>query len=215
MPRRILALVALFFLAFAAPASAAVIIAFYSHDTHVNPALTIRFPHGFVLLSGATESGEAVNAHLGFSSKTLSMKILWGPVEGALDDERLTDAYIAQAQRHFSFPISDAQYRAVMAVEHKWRTWPQPSYEIDTHNCTTFVKEIAVAAGLVVSDDARFIRKPRSFLDDVASRNAAFLASAQAAPANLAVTPDVSPGAPAPQSRASAPVRDWATSAPN
>ena len=215
MPLRILGLVALFCLAFAAQACAAVTIAFYSHDLRMNRGMYVRFPHGFVVLSGATESGEQVNAHLGFSSKTLTMTMLWGPVEGALDDERLTDAYVAQSTRHFSFVISDAQYRAVMAVEHKWRTWPQPSYEIDTHNCTTFVKEIAVAAGLAVSDDAKFIRKPRSFLDDVAVRNADFLEHAQAATTTVVVGPGIGPSVPALQNRASAPARDRTASAPN
>ena len=212
---RILGVVALFLVAFGAPASAAVTIAFYGHDLRLHQGLNADFPHGFVVLSGTTESGQQVNAHLGFSSKILTMKVLWRPVEGGLDDQRFSNAYVAQSTRHFSFVISDAQYRAVMAVEHRWRTWPQPSYEIDTHNCTTFVKEVAVAAGLSVSDDARFIRKPRSFLEDVAVRNAAFLASAQAATANLAVAPAISSGAPALQSRASSPARDWAASAPN
>ncbi len=47
------------------------------------------------------------------------------------------------------------------------------SYEIDTHNCVIFVKEIAVAAGLAVSNDRRFIHAPGDFLEDVAVRNAA------------------------------------------
>ena len=37
------------------------------------------------------------------------------------------------------------------------------------------MKELAIAAGLAVSDNPKFIRKPKEFLDDVASRNAAFL----------------------------------------
>jgi len=94
-------------------------------------------------------------------------------VEGALDDEDLTDAYVSDSVKHFSLELSDAQYRAVMAVEHKWRTWPQPSYEIDTHNCVTFVKELAVASGLAVSDARKFIHAPADFLEDVATRNAA------------------------------------------
>ena len=212
---RILGVVALFLVAFGAPASAAVTIAFYGHDLRLHQGLNADFPHGFVVLSGTTESGQQVNAHLGFSSKILTMKVLWRPVEGGLDDQRFSNAYVAQSTRHFSFVISDAQYRAVMAVEHRWRTWPQPSYEIDTHNCTTFVKEIAVAVGLSVSDDAKFRRNPGAFLDDVAVRNAAFLASAQAAPANLALNPGVGPRASALQSRASAPAGDGVGSAPN
>ena len=28
-----------------------------------------------------------------------------------------------------------------MAVVDKWKSWPQPSYDIDKHNCVTLVKE--------------------------------------------------------------------------
>ena len=64
---------------------------------------------------------------------------------------------------------------AALAVVEKWRSAPQPSYELDTHNCVIFVKEIAAAVGLTVSDDERFVRDPAGFLDDVKARNAAFL----------------------------------------
>jgi hypothetical protein len=64
----------------------------------------------------------------------------------------------------------------VLAVVEKWRSAPQPSYELDTHNCVIFVKEVALAVGLAVSDDERFVRNPNDFLDDVKARNAAFLA---------------------------------------
>jgi hypothetical protein len=155
------------------PASAAVTINFYSHKFQLMDGMRTDFPHGFVVMQGTTEDGTPVNVHLGFSARNIFFDVLWRPVEGALDDEALTDAYVDDSIRHFSMPISDEQYRAVMAVEHKWRTWPQPSYEIDTHNCVIFVKEIAVAAGLAVSDSRKFIHAPGDFLEDVAVRNAA------------------------------------------
>jgi hypothetical protein len=46
-----------------------------------------------------------------------------------------------------------------MAVVDQWRNYPQPSYNLDTHNCVTFVKEIALQ--LPASDDEKFIRSPR------------------------------------------------------
>jgi hypothetical protein len=158
-----------------APASAAVTATFYSHTFRLIDGLRTDFPHGFVVLAGATDDGTPVNLHLGFSAKNIFFDVLWHPVDGALDDEALTDAYVADSVKHFSVTLSDAQYKAVMAVEHSWRTWPQPSYEIDTHNCVTFVKEIAVASGLQVSDSKKFIHAPADFLEDVAGRNAALL----------------------------------------
>lgn len=186
IPFRLLALLALL-LSCAAPARAAVTIAFYSHAFRFMDGLRTDFPHGFVTLTGTTADGTPVNTHLGFSAKNIFIDVLWRPTDGALDDEALTDAYVADAVRHFSFTISDAQYRAVMAVEHTWRTWPQPSYDIDTHNCVTFVKEIAVAAGLGVSEDRKFVRDPKAFILDLKARNAALLAGAPAAPVAMPV----------------------------
>ena len=165
------------------PARAAVTIAFYSHAFRFMDGLRTDFPHGFVTLSGTTADGTPVNTHLGFSAKNIFIDVLWRPTDGALDDEELTDAYVADAVRHFSFTLTDAQVRAVMAVEHSWRTWPQPSYDIDTHNCVTFVKEIAVAVGLAVSENKKFIHAPGDFIEDVAVRNAALTGRTVAAPA--------------------------------
>ena len=176
-------LVVVLLMGFAASAQAAVTATFYSHEFRLVDGLRTDFPHGFVVLSGTTDDGAPVNVHLGFSARNIFIDVLWQPVEGALDDEELTDAYVSDSIRHFSLTLTDAQYRAVMAVEHKWRTWPQPSYEIDTHNCVTFVKELAVAAGLQVSDSKKFIHAPADFLEDVAMRNAA-LVSRGATPVN-------------------------------
>jgi len=167
---------ALLIILFLVPAQAQVTIAFYSHQLRLLDGLSTDFPHGFVLLSGTTDDGQPVKDNLGFSATNIFINVLWQKVEGSLDESPLPDGYVAGAIRHFAFPLSDAQYRAVMAVAERWRAAPQPSYDIDTHNCVTFVKEIATAAGLAVSDDAKFVRAPREFLEDAAARNAPFLA---------------------------------------
>lgn len=188
MTRRILVLLAFVFAVFVAPAQGAVTIVFYSHDLRLLDGFNTDFPHAFVTLSGTDARGAPVARHLGFSAKNIFINALWEPVDGALDGEDLNNAYIAGAVEHFSFTLTQAQYEAVLAVETKWRDWPQPSYNIDTHNCVTFVKEIAVAAGLAVSDDRKFVRDPNTFLNDVAARNAVFLARA-AVPASRASPP--------------------------
>jgi len=161
-----------------APARAAVTIDFYSHDlTLVARGLNTYFPHALVILRGTTEDGTPVNANYGFTAKTVFFNILWEKVTGEMDPSPLPPGYLDGAHRQFSFPISDAQYRDVLAVVERWRTWPQPSYDIDARNCVIFVKEIAQALGLAVSDERRFVRAPREFLLDVAQRNATFLAA--------------------------------------
>jgi hypothetical protein len=165
-------------LACALPARAAVTIDFYSHTLAiVASGGNTYFPHGFVLLSGSTDSGTPVNANLGFTAKNIFINVLWEPITGELDPTPLPNGYVDGAVNHFAFTLTDAQYRAVLAVADKWRNWPQPSYDMDSHNCVLFVKELAQAAGLSVSDDRKFIHAPGDFLDDVASRNSAFLAA--------------------------------------
>jgi hypothetical protein len=169
--------VAALLLACALPARAAVTIDFYSHKLAMAPGLNTYFPHGFVLLSGTAPDGTPVNANLGFTARNIFINVLWEPVTGELDPTPLPDGYIAGAVNHFSFVLTDAQYGAVLAVADKWRDWPQPSYDIDTHNCVLFVKDLAMAAGLAVSDDPKFLHAPGDFLDDVAARNSTFLAA--------------------------------------
>ncbi|HEY5346956.1 MAG TPA: hypothetical protein VIJ72_02105 [Rhizomicrobium sp.] len=197
MKTRFLSLLTLIaFALLASPASAAVTITFYSHDLRLIDGKNTDFPHAFVMLDGTDASGADVHKEFGFSARHIFINVLWEPVEGALDYDSITPTYMAEAKRHFSFTLSDAQYRAVIEVVRKWASWPQPSYDVDSHNCVTFVKEIAVAVGLAVSDDKKFVRHPRAFLDDVAARNARVLAQIQDQPqqnqANL-TKPPISP----------------------
>jgi hypothetical protein len=176
MLRRGLAAIALF-LAIALPARAAVTMDFYSHEF----ALVARggntyFPHGFALLSGTLEDGTPVSANLGFTARNIFINVLWEKITGEMDPTPLPTGYVEGAERRFSLTLTDAQYRAVLAVADKWRNWPQPSYDIDEHNCVIFVKELAEAVGLSVSADKKFVRDPIGFLKDVAMRNAALLA---------------------------------------
>jgi len=164
-------------LACALPARAEVTIDFYSHKLAIaqGPGAATYFPHGFVLLSGEAPDGAPVKANFGFTARNIFINVLWEKIEGELDPTPLPGGYVEGAVHHFSLALSDAQYRAVLAVADKWKNWPQPSYDIDEHNCVLFVKDLAAAAGLSVSDDKKFIHAPGDFLDDVAARNAAFL----------------------------------------
>jgi len=150
------------------PAQAAVTLAFYSRDMHVG-LLNIQFPHGFIVLSGMTDAGVPVDANYGFTATDVTPAIMFGPVDGEIIGAK--PSYIADARSHFSLTLSDNQYQAVMAVMAAWREAPQPSYNLNGHNCMTFVKAMAIAAGLEVSDTPRFMREPSDFLDDVAARN--------------------------------------------
>ena len=165
---RQLLLTALFFFALALGARAEVTLTFYSHHFGTY-GLGITFPHAYVRLIGTTGAdAKPVKVNFGFTAQTISPSILWDSVEGYVIS--MPDDYIAMSQPHLSLPISDEQYRSVLAIVDRWRKYPQPSYSLDTKNCVTFVKEIAIALQLPASSDAKFIRSPREFLEDLQLR---------------------------------------------
>jgi hypothetical protein len=166
---RQLLLTALFFFALALGARAEVTLTFYSHHFGTYGS-SVTFPHAYVRLSGTTGAdAKPVKAHFGFTAQTISPSILWDSVEGYVIS--MPDDYIAMSQPHLSLPISDEQYRSVLAIVDRWRKYPQPSYSLDTKNCVTFVKEIAIALQLPASSDAKFIRSPKEFLEDLQLRS--------------------------------------------
>jgi len=155
-------------LALASAASAEVTLTFYSHHFGTY-GLGVTFPHAYVRLSGTTKAdAKPVNANYGFTAQTISPSIMWEPVEGFVIS--MPDDYMAMSQPHLSLPISDEQYRSVIAIVDRWRKYPQPSYNLDSKNCVTFVREIAIALRLPASNDVKFIRSPREFLEDLQLR---------------------------------------------
>lgn len=158
-------------LLFAAPAHAAVEIAFYSRELGGD-----NFPHAFVTLTGTIDAtGEPVDTALGFTAKAVTPAILFGSVAGHVIVER--DEHIARSDRQFSVVLTDDQYREVVAVVERWRTRRQPSYNMNRRNCVHFVGELAAAIGLRVAGAERLMKRPRSFLQHVRGLNAGLLAA--------------------------------------
>ena len=146
-------------------AAASVEIAFYSRELGGN-----NFPHAFVRLTGIVDSsGERVDTSLGFTAHSVTPAILFGSVTGEVQIEG--ERQIARSDRQFALILSDERYRAVMAVVERWRSRPQPSYNLNRANCVHFVSALAEAAGLRVENIARLMKRPRSFLQHVRSLN--------------------------------------------
>jgi hypothetical protein len=153
------------FFALQAPAAATVEIAFYSRELGGD-----NFPHAFVSLRGTVDAtGEAVDTSYGFTARSVTPALLFGSVSGEVLVEG--PRQIARSDRQFAVTLSDEAYRAVMTVVERWRTRPQPSYNLNRRNCVHFVGELAEAAGLRVEYVSRLMRRPRSFLQHVRSLN--------------------------------------------
>lgn len=164
MRRLIIAPFLFLLLSLASPAAAQVVVTFYSHD------LDDHFPHAFFTLKGKTiEGGEAVDTNYGFTAKTIGPAILFGSVPGRIDIAK--PGYVGHSTAHFSMTLTDAQYRALLAVVEKWRNAPGESYNMNRSNCVHFAGEAAQAIGLNVTFPQKLMKKPRSYLEEIQRLN--------------------------------------------
>ena len=151
-------------------ASAQVEIAFYSKDTGST------FPHAYVRLTGTLDNtGQPIDVNYGFTPVSVSPGVLWGPVRGMI--ESALPEYIARSDRHFTLKLTPQQYRQVIAIVEKWRDAPQPSYRLNGRNCIDFVAEIANTLGINAPVIPKLMKKPRSYLDEIARMNASTIAN--------------------------------------
>lgn len=162
---RLLAALA-FLLGPALPAHAAVTMTFWSHE------LGNSFPHAFLTLRGVPDSGgPPVDVNFGFTAKTVSPALLFGPVAGGMDIAK--PHYIDGSDAQFSVVMTDAQYAAILALRSEWSGETGSSeYRLGDRNCISFVQEAARRVGLTGLDHPKLMKKPRSFLKAVALANA-------------------------------------------
>jgi hypothetical protein len=151
----------------ASPALADVKLSFHSFNGSV---LVGRYPHTFIVLEGTLDkTGEAVNENYGFTAKTVSTRILNGPVKQDISIEK--PKYITSTNRHFSIPISDAQYHKIVAEMQAWRDAPGDFYDLDRRNCIHFVGRIAEIIGLKVNYPDGMLRRPKKWLNHITLLN--------------------------------------------
>ena len=148
------------------PARAAVVITFWSHE------LGNSFPHAFLTLRGVPDSGGVpVDMNFGFTAKSITPALLFGPVAGGLDIAK--PHYVDGSDAQFSVVMTDAQYAAILALRSEWSGDTGSSeYRLGDRNCVSFVQEAARRVGLTGLDHPKLMKKPRSFLKAVALANA-------------------------------------------
>lgn len=166
--RRILSIfLAILSLGWAPQAFAQVELSFHSFNGSV---LFGRYPHTFIVMQGTLEeTGEKVNENYGFTAKNVSPAILNGPVYHDISIEK--PKYLKKTNVHFTIPISDAQYRQIVAEVSKWRNQPGKYYDLDTRNCIHFVGEIGKIVGLKVTYPEDMLRRPKKWLNHITGLN--------------------------------------------
>ena len=167
MPRFLIRFFALLALVWSGPALADVQLHFHSFNGSV---LVGRYPHTFIAMDGELEStGQAINENYGFTAKSVSTRILSGPVE---HDIMIEDAkYLRKTNRHFTMTITDAQYHRIVAEMRKWRDAPGKYYSLDDRNCIHFVGAIAQIVGLKVDYPENMLRRPKKWLNHITAIN--------------------------------------------
>lgn len=155
----------LLWLGMALPAQAAVTITFWSHE------FGNSFPHAFFTLRGVPDAGGApVDLTYGFTAKTISPAILMGTVAGKLDIAK--PAYIRSSDAQFAKTLTDAQYADILALAADWSDKGGDNrYNLGKRNCVHFVQEAARRVGLTGLNHPKLMKKPRSFLQAIASAN--------------------------------------------
>lgn len=154
-----LCLAALLALLLPAAARADVDVRFFSRD------LGEVFPHAFFEVEGPG----VPKRNYGFTAKTISPAILWGPVAGEV--MQVKPAYVAKSTMHFTMRISDDQYRGLVALADRWAARGPKGYDLYKANCVSFVADAVRLLGLRTNPSTKFKGKPKSFLLEVMQLN--------------------------------------------
>lgn len=162
-------LAALFLLLAPVPAFAQVLLSFHSFN---GSYLGGRYPHAFVVLDGTLADGTRVHENYGYSTSAGALAALSGKVPGIIQVEK--EKYILSTNRHFTVPVSDAQYRAIVAEVNAWKDAPgQKRYDLDHRNCIHFVARIAELVGLKAEVPQNMVRRPKLWLNLITRLNPA------------------------------------------
>jgi hypothetical protein len=154
----------LLWLAFAAPAQAAVTVTFWSHEFGND------FPHAFFSLRGTPDrGGPAVDTNYGFTASAITPAILFGPVASRIDIAK--PGYMRGSDAQFSLILTDRQYDELLQLVAEWGT-PGFQYMMNSQNCVHFTAEAARRLGLAGTDQPKLMKKPRSYMQALMAANA-------------------------------------------
>lgn len=161
------ALLLAFTLLVSLPAQAHVLLTFHSFN---GSWVAGRFPHTFVSMEGTLDAtGQRIHENYGYTAVHASPAVLSGNVDGTIMIEQ--EKYLRSTNHHFTVPISDEQYHAIIAEMIRWRDAPGKDYSLDHHNCVHFVAAIARLVGLRADVPQDMVRRPKLWLNYVTRLN--------------------------------------------
>jgi hypothetical protein len=150
-----------------ATAQARVMLVFHSFNGSLFAG---RYPHTFVELTGTLDGdGRVIHENYGYTGDGTAMQALAGPMRGTISVE--TDEYLKTTNVHFAVPITDQQYFAIRQEVERWRSGPESTYSLDTHNCVNFVARMAELVGLKADVPRNLEKKPKAWLNYIIGLN--------------------------------------------
>ena len=149
------------------PALAQVTLSFHSFNGSV---VFGRYPHTFIVLEGTLDStGKVINENYGYTATSVGPIMVGRTAPGKIMIEK--PKYLVSTNRHFSVPLTDAQYYAVIAEVRSWWDDPAHPYDLERRNCIHFVGRIAELVGLRVQLPQNLLRRPKAWLNLVTRIN--------------------------------------------
>ncbi len=149
------------------PAAARVMLSFHSFNGSIMGG---RYPHTFIVLEGTLDStGKVVSENYGYTATVVGPVMVGRSVPGMIMVEK--PKYVQTTNRHFSVPLTDAQYYAVITEVRAWYDDPANPYNLERRNCIHFVGRIAELVGLRVQIPHDLLRRPKAWLNLVTRIN--------------------------------------------
>lgn len=130
--------------------------------------LGLELPHAFFTMKGSVD-GKAVEETYGFTAKTITPALLWGPVPGRIDIA--SKGYMAASNRLWTVTVPDAAYPKLKALVQRYSAKPGSIYRMNQHNCVHFVADAAGTIGLRLPDGTGMMKRPTTYLMAIAAAN--------------------------------------------
>ena len=123
-------------------------------------------------LAGITVDGKPVEESYGFTAKTITPALLWGPVPGRID--LTTKGYMAASNKLWSVIVPDEAYPRLKALVQRYAVKPGSIYRMNERNCVHFVAEAASVIGMRLPDGHGMMKRPTSYMMAIAAANKDF-----------------------------------------